>query len=120
MDLLQTSSELRFRKMAEKPSTSLRPYRQKLKNLGDAAYVGEIRVSWLEGQGQTSSTVGWWQVFSKISYWEFSRRFFLGEDDFPFLTFIFFKGVGEKPPTRIVRPPMTDPGDGREFYATNG
>eukprot|EP00434_Breviolum_minutum_P018698 symbB.v1.2.016500.t1/scaffold1255.1/size128691/2 len=45
VDLLQTSSELRFRKMAEKKTSNrTRPYRQKLKNLGDAAYVGEIRV----------------------------------------------------------------------------
>ena len=39
MDLLQTSSNLR------RKATSNRPYRQKLKNLGDAAYVGRIRVS---------------------------------------------------------------------------
>lgn len=119
MDLLQTSSELRFRKMADKTSTSTRPYRQKLKNLGDAAYVGEIRVSWLEGLANFQYR---WVVagFLKDSFGNFHTDFFWGEDDFPFLTFISCKGFGSKPPTRIVRPPMTDPGDGREFYATNG
>ena len=58
--------------------------------------------------------------FSQRFFWEFSHRFFGGEDDFPFLTFISCKGFGSKPPTRIVRPPMTDPGDSRKFYATNG
>ena len=70
MDLLQTSSELRFRKMAEKKTSNrTRPYRQKLKNLGDAAYVGEIRVSWLEGLANFQDR---WVVAG------FSQRLFLG------------------------------------------